>query len=70
MAIQLTPEQERRVQAVIGCGAYNSLDEAVAAVSALEQQASPRFEGSGEELEALLMQGLTSEEMSEEDFWT
>jgi Arc/MetJ-type ribon-helix-helix transcriptional regulator len=70
MAIHLTPEQERRIQAVIGCGACGSLDEAVeAAVFALEQQTAPRLEGSEEGWETLLMRGLASEEMSEAEFW-
>lgn len=31
--------------------------------------AAPDFEGSKEELEGLLLKGLTSEELSDEEFW-
>jgi hypothetical protein len=70
MAIQLTPEQEMRIQAVVNAGAYPSAQEALdAAVMAVEIAAAPGFEGSQEELESLLMQGLASRELSEEEFW-
>ncbi len=70
MAIQLTPEQEMRIQAVVNAGAYPSAQEALdAAVTAVEIAATPGFEGSQEELEGLLMQGMASGELSEEEFW-
>ena len=70
MAIQLTPEQELRIQAVVNAGAYPSTHEALdAAVAAVEIIAAPGFEGSQEELEGLLLEGLTSGELSEEEFW-
>jgi Arc/MetJ-type ribon-helix-helix transcriptional regulator len=70
MAIQLTPEQEQRIEAFVKSGAYGSAQEALdAAVTAVEAVASPMFEGSEEELEALLMEGLSSRELSEEEFW-
>ena len=64
MAIQLTPEQEQRIQAVVrGGGAYPSTEEALdAAVSAVETAAAPGFEGTREELEELLLEGLHSGE--------
>jgi Arc/MetJ-type ribon-helix-helix transcriptional regulator len=73
MAIQLTPEQERRIHAVVSGGAYPSAEEALdAAVAAVELAAAPGFEGTQEELEALLMDGLSSGEPIEADeaFWT
>jgi Arc/MetJ-type ribon-helix-helix transcriptional regulator len=70
MAIQLTPEQEMRIQAVVNAGAYPSAQEALdAAVTAVETAASPGFEGSREDLEGLLLQGMASRELSEEEFW-
>jgi Arc/MetJ-type ribon-helix-helix transcriptional regulator len=70
MAIQLTPEQEQRIQAVVKTGAYPSAQEALdAAVVAVEIAAAPVFEGSPEELEGLLLEGLASKELSEEEFW-
>ena len=70
MAIQLTPEQEQRIQAVVNAGAYPSAEEALdAAVAAVEIAAAPSFEGSQEELEDLLMGGLASKQLSEQEFW-
>ena len=70
MAIQLTPEQEMRIQAVVKTGAYPSAQDALdAAVTAVEIATAPGFEGLQEELEGLLMQGITSRELSEEEFW-
>ena len=70
MAIQLTPEQEMRIQAVVSAGAYPSAQEALdAAVTAVEMAAAPGFEGSSDELENLLTRGLASQELSEEEFW-
>src|SRR5690242_13881549 len=46
MAIQLTPEQEERIQAVVKAGAYPSAEEALdAAVAAVEMAAAPGFDG-------------------------
>ena len=46
MAIQLTPEQEQRIQAVVNAGAYLSTEEALdAAMAAVEVAATPGFEG-------------------------
>ena len=59
--MQLTPEQERKIQAVVSAGAYSSIEEALdAAVAAVESAAAPGFEGTGEELDGLLMEGLNS----------
>ena len=71
MAIQLTPEQEMRIQAVVNAGAYPSAQDALdAAVTAVEIAATAGFEGSHEELDGLLMQGMASRELSEEEFWS
>ena len=40
-----------------------------AAVAAVELVAPPGFEGSNEELGSLLLEGLNSKELSEEEFW-
>jgi Arc/MetJ-type ribon-helix-helix transcriptional regulator len=72
MAMQLTPEQEQRIRAVVNTGAYLSPQEALdAAVAAVETVAAPGFEGTQEELEELLAAGLTSGEPVEADeaFW-
>jgi Arc/MetJ-type ribon-helix-helix transcriptional regulator len=70
MAIQLTPEQEMRIRAVVNAGAYPSAQDALdAAVTAVEIAAAPGFEGSEEELEQELVQGMASRELSEEEFW-
>ncbi|MBV8905670.1 MAG: hypothetical protein JOZ22_18720 [Acidobacteriia bacterium] len=70
MTIHLTPEQERRVQAVIRRGAYNSVEEVVeAALAAVEQRTVPGFVGTKEELDALVAEGMASKELSEDAFW-
>ena len=70
MAMQLTPEQEERIQAIVNAGAYSSAREALdAAVAAFEIAAARGFEGSQDELESLLLDGLASKELSEEEFW-
>jgi Arc/MetJ-type ribon-helix-helix transcriptional regulator len=70
MTIHLTPEQERRLQAVIRCGAYGSVDEVMeAALAAVEQRLAPDLEGTEEELEKLLLAGLASRELTEQEFW-
>jgi len=70
--MQLTPEQERRIQSFVDSGLYSSPADVVdAALAAVEQQATPDFEGSQQELEALLREGLNSGEPVEADeaFW-
>jgi Arc/MetJ-type ribon-helix-helix transcriptional regulator len=70
MAIQLTQEQEQRLQAVVNAGAYASAEEALdAALTVVERAAANGFEGTQEELEGLLLEGLASQELSEEEFW-
>jgi Arc/MetJ-type ribon-helix-helix transcriptional regulator len=70
MAIRLTPEQEQRLQAVVKAGGYTSTEEALnAALTVVERAAVHDFEGTPEELESLLVAGLASEEVSEEEFW-
>jgi Arc/MetJ-type ribon-helix-helix transcriptional regulator len=73
MSLQLTPEQEKRIRTVVGTGAYGSAEEAIdAAVSAVEIAAVPGFEGTKEELETLLLEGLNSGIAVEVDegYWT
>jgi Arc/MetJ-type ribon-helix-helix transcriptional regulator len=70
MAIHLTPEQERRVQAVMSRGAYESAQEVVdAALAAVEQRIVPGFAGTPDELDAMLAEGLASKELTEAEFW-
>ena len=70
MVIHLTPEQERRLQDVIHRGAYESVEEVVeAALAAVEQRTVRGFEGTQQELDALLAEGLASKELTEEIFW-
>jgi Arc/MetJ-type ribon-helix-helix transcriptional regulator len=70
MKISLTPEQERRVQAVMSRGAYGSVEEVVeAALAAVEQRTLPGFAGTPDELDALLAEGLASKELSAAEFW-
>src|SRR5437588_12146581 len=70
MTINLTKEQERRIQAVINCGAYQSVEDVVeAALTAVEQRIVPGFSGTQEELDTLLAEGLASKEIAEEEFW-
>ena len=72
MSMQLTPEQEQRIQAVVDAGAYSSAEEALnAAVAAVETVAAPGFEGTQQELDELLLEGLNSGGSIEADetFW-
>ncbi|MBV8729471.1 MAG: hypothetical protein JO336_06650, partial [Acidobacteriia bacterium] len=69
MTIHLTLEQERRVQAVIRRGAYKSVEEVMeAALAAVEQRTVPGFDGTKEEFEALLAEGLASKEIAKTPF--
>jgi Arc/MetJ-type ribon-helix-helix transcriptional regulator len=70
MTINLTPEQERRLQAVMSRGAYESVEEVVdAALAAVEQRTLPGFSGTPDELNALLAEGMASKELTESKFW-
>jgi Arc/MetJ-type ribon-helix-helix transcriptional regulator len=70
MTINLTPEQESRLQAIMSRGAYASVEEVVeAALAAVEQRTLPGFAGTADELDALLLEGLASQELAEADFW-
>jgi len=70
MTIHLTPEQDRRIQAVISRGAYESVEEVVgAALTAVEQRTVPGFVGTQEELDTLLAEGLASKQLAEDEFW-
>jgi Arc/MetJ-type ribon-helix-helix transcriptional regulator len=71
MMINLTPEQEQKIQKMISDGAYDSVEQVVdAALVAVEQATVPGFEGSQQELEALLAEGLASKMLTEEEFWS
>ena len=71
MSIHLTPEQEQRLQAVVRAGAYDSVEEVLeAAVAAVEQRAVPGFQGTAEELDRLLADGLSSTRLSATEFWS
>ncbi|SPF49555.1 conserved hypothetical protein [Candidatus Sulfopaludibacter sp. SbA4] len=70
--VRLTSEQERRIQSLVGSRLYSSPEDVPdAALAAVEQQATPDLEGSQEEQEALLREGLNSGEPVEADdaFW-
>jgi len=72
MSMQLTPEQEQRIRTVVDAGAYRSAEEALdAAVAAVELVAAVDFEGTHEELEELLLEGIDSGQPVEADevFW-
>jgi len=70
MTIHLTPDQEERLQAVMRRGAYDSVEDVVeAALAAVEQRTLPGFAGTQAELEALVLEGMASEELSESEFW-
>ncbi|HVH72751.1 MAG TPA: hypothetical protein VNB49_16815 [Candidatus Dormibacteraeota bacterium] len=73
MTINLTPEQERRIQAVIrrGClrvrrgscgGCFNS--------RWIGQLTVPGFAGTQQELNTLLAEGLASKQLAEDEFWS
>jgi Arc/MetJ-type ribon-helix-helix transcriptional regulator len=71
MTIHLTPEQERRIQAVMRRGSYESVEEVVeAALTAVEQRTVPGFAGTQEELDVLLAEGLASKQLTEGEFWS
>jgi Arc/MetJ-type ribon-helix-helix transcriptional regulator len=71
MTINLTPEQESRLQALLSRGAYESVDEVVeAALTAVEQRTLPGFAGTPDELDTLLSEGLASKELAEAEFWS
>ena len=51
-------------------GAHESVEEVVdAALAAVEQRTVPGFAGTQEELDALLVEGLASKELAEDEFW-
>jgi Arc/MetJ-type ribon-helix-helix transcriptional regulator len=71
MTIHLTPEQERRIRAVLSRGAYDSVEEVVeAALTAVEQRTVPGFAGIPEELDTLLAERLASKQLTEDEFWS
>ncbi len=71
MTIHLTPEQKRRIRAVLRRRAYESVDEAVeAALMAVKQRTVPGFAGTPEELDPLLAEGLASKQLTEDQFFS
>jgi Arc/MetJ-type ribon-helix-helix transcriptional regulator len=71
MAVQLTIEQEHRLQAIVNAGVHPSVDEALnAALAVVETKANLAFEGADGELDELLVEGEASGELSEEEFWS
>ena len=71
MTIHLSPEQERRVRAVLSRGFYRSVEEVVeAALAAIEQRTVSGFTGTQDELDALLAKGMASQELMEDQFWS
>ena len=69
--MQLTQEQEHRLLAVVNAGAYPSVDEALnAALTVVEIAAHPAFEGGEGELDELLAEGISSGDLTEEEFWS
>jgi Arc/MetJ-type ribon-helix-helix transcriptional regulator len=71
MTVHLTTEQERRIQAIIHAGAYETVQDVVdAAIASVEQRAAPGFDGTEAELEALLLAGMESREIPEDEFWS
>jgi len=71
VTIDLTPEQERRIQAVLSRGAYESVEEVVeAALTAVEQLTVPGFARTQQELDTLLAEGLASKQLAEDEFWS
>jgi len=70
MSIRLTEEQEKRIEAVMRRGAYESVEEVLdAALAAVEQRTVPGFTGTQQQLDALLLEGLASQELSADEFW-
>jgi Arc/MetJ-type ribon-helix-helix transcriptional regulator len=70
MTIHLTPEQERRLRAVLDRGAYKSVEEVVeAALTAVEQRTVPGFAGTPGQLDTLA-EGLASKQLTEDEFWS
>ena len=70
MTIDLSVDQEQRLQAVMRRGAYQSVAEVLeAALVAVEQRTIPDFAGTQEQLDALLLEGSASAELTEAEFW-
>jgi hypothetical protein len=71
VTIHLTPEQEKRVQAVMGNASYDSVEEVLdAGLAAVEQRMVPGFSGTNDELDTLLAEGYASKELDEDEFWS
>lgn len=72
MPIQLTLEQEQKLNAVVSMGAYQSTEEALnAALAVVGEVCENDFEGSETELDELLLEGLNSGEpiVADVHFW-
>lgn len=68
--MQLTPEQEQRIQAVVRTGAYSSPEDALdAALASVETASAFEFEDDSGELDTLLAEGLASPKLTESEFW-
>jgi Arc/MetJ-type ribon-helix-helix transcriptional regulator len=71
MTVHLTTEQEQRIQAIIHTGAYETVQDVVdAAIAIVEQRAVPGFGGTEAELEVLLLAGMDSPEIPDDEFWS
>jgi hypothetical protein len=72
MPLQLTSEQEQRIRTVVSTGAYLSPEEALdTAVAAVEIAAASAFEGTRDEMERLVAEGLNSgaPAAADESYW-
>ena len=71
MAIQLSSEQESRIQLLVEQGFRESPEKVLDAALAAAEMEAIGFEGTAEELKALLEEGLNSGEGVEfnEDYW-
>ncbi len=67
--MQLTAEQEHRIQALVASGAYRTTEEALDAAVSAAVLASMQSGLPPEELERLLLDGFATPEPSDEDFW-
>ena len=73
MAIQLTAEQEERILAAVNAGIYPSAKEALdAAINSVDPASAPGFEGTPQELNELIMEGINSGEpvVADAAFWS
>jgi hypothetical protein len=71
MAIQLSPEQENRIQALVKGKYRDSPEKVLDAALAIVELKALRFEGTQEEFDALMIEGHNSGEGEEinDEFW-